>query len=200
MSFNYKCSPAQSTHRCPVSGLRNSSRVVWSQKKERVFGKDNVTCHRKQGQERVGKGTPISKGSLSPPLLSSPLCASSSFLLFSLHIGFCFSSGKHGGQHALRITVLKSKKYEFSYWVLEKEFPKMDSVIEERIYLVFVSGSWLRDSKTIGIFWVVSAFVMLMKWLVAGTQVASGWKLVIRKTRQVPRGLEPSATGPPGRG
>lgn len=92
-----------------------------------------MKSHRNQGQEKVGKGTQISKGSLSP-FLSSLLCASASFLLFSPHwpLSLWWEIWQ---TTALGVTYhsKESKQIEFSYSFSVTEFPKMGSDITKNI-------------------------------------------------------------------
>ena len=75
-------------------------------------------------------------------------------------------------------------------------------------YLIFCSSSWHTKPKALGISGVTSVFYMLERWLVAkGSQIASEWGLVPRKTKAWTRVLGVSAPtpappllSPPGRG
>lgn len=50
------------------------------------------------------------------------------------------------------------------------------------VYLSFVSSSWHRAPKTVGICRINECLSMLMRGLVGGgSQIASGWELVARK-------------------
>lgn len=49
--------------------------------------------------------------------------------------------------------------------------------------LVSVPGSWHRVSKSLGNSWVIGAYFVLMRQILMGSWVTSGWGLVTRKTQ-----------------